>query len=75
MMNSMNIKSQMGQVHQAKATSRVPGGYIIEARALPHGKGFMPDPNEVTLGKDILVKVVGQHQGMALLHPVFSGFR
>ncbi|MBX9686237.1 MAG: hypothetical protein K2X27_06015 [Candidatus Obscuribacterales bacterium] len=65
----------MGQVVPGRAVSQVPGGYIVQAPNLPGGKGFVPEGNSIPMGKDILVKVVGQHQGMPLLHPVFGGFR
>lgn len=65
----------VGQIHPGKATSRVAGGYIVESHGLPQGKGFVPDTIEITMGKELLVKVVGQHQGLPLLHPVFAGFR
>lgn len=75
MLNSLNTKSLMGQIHPGKATSKVAGGYIVESKGLPHGKGFVPDTIEISMGKELLVKVVGQHQGLPLLHPVFAGFR
>ncbi|MBX9567461.1 MAG: hypothetical protein K2X77_01140 [Candidatus Obscuribacterales bacterium] len=74
-LGSMSNKGLLGQIHPGRATSRVAGGYIVESRGLPQGKGFVPDTIEITMNKDLLVKVVGQHQGMPLLHPVFAGFR
>ena len=68
-------KGVMGQVVPGRAVAKVPGGYIIQAVKLPNGKGFVPEENSLPMGKEILVKVVGQHQGMPLLHPVFGGFR
>lgn len=75
LLNSSNNKSVMGQVVTGRAVIKVPGGYIVQASNLPNGKGFIPDGNQLTLNKEILVKVVGQHQGMPLLHPVFTGYR
>lgn len=74
-LGAMNNKSLLGQIHPGRATSKVAGGYIVESRGLPQGKGFVPDTIEITMGKELLVKVVGQHQGLPLLHPVFAGFR
>ena len=76
MLNSLNSKSVVGKVHPGKATSKINGGYIVESSGLPNGRGFMPDSNDIKLGKDILVKIVGGvHNGMPILHPVFGGFR
>lgn len=75
MLNSSNIKSIMGQVMPGRAVAKVPGGFIIQAKNLPNGRGFVPEPNELSMNKEILVKVVGQHQGMPLLHPIFAGYR
>lgn len=70
-----NKKSVMGQVVTGRAVNKVPGGYIVQSANLPQGKGFVPEGNSLAIGSEILVKVVGQHQGMPLLHPVFGGFR
>lgn len=75
MLNGGAAKSVMGQVMPGRAVSKVPGGYIVQSVKLPQGKGFVPEENSLPMGKEILVKVVGQHQGMPLLHPVFGGFR
>lgn len=71
----MSGKGLLGQIHTGRAISKIAGGYIVESRGLPQGKGFVPDTIEITIGKELLVKVVGQHQGLPLLHPVFAGFR
>lgn len=73
-MNQTN-RNLFGQVMPARAITKVDGGYIVEAKQLPQGKGFVPEANRLAIGCEILVKVVGQHQGMPLLHPVFGGFR
>ena len=70
-----SIKNVMGQVMTGRAVNKVPGGYIVQAKNLPQGKGFVPEANSLAIGSEILVKVVGQHQGLPLLHPVFGGFR
>ena len=68
-------KNVMCQVMPGRAVTKVEGGYNVEAKQLPQGKGFVPEENRLAIGSEILVKVVGQHQGMPLLHPVFGGFR
>ena len=75
MLSSSSLKNVIGQVMPGKAVAKVPGGYIIQAKNLPNGRGFVPEPNDLSMNKEILVKVVGQHQGMPLLHPIFAGFR
>lgn len=72
--NSPN-KNVMGQVMPGRAVAKVPGGFIVQSKDLPNGKGFVPEPNTLAIGTEILVKVVGQHQGMPLLHPIFAGYR
>ncbi len=74
MLNSTN-KNIMGSVMPGRAVSKITGGYIVEAPNLPNKRGFVPEPNTLSIGSEILVKVVGNHQGMPLLHPVFGGFR
>ncbi len=74
MLNSSS-RGIMGQVMPGRAVLKVDGGYIVQAKNLPQGRGFIPDQSAISVGKEILVKVVGEHQGMPLLHPVFGGFR
>ncbi len=68
-------KGQIGAIVTGRTMARIEGGYIINGVDLPHGKGFVPEENNLAIGSEILVKIVGHYHGMALLHPMFNGFR
>lgn len=73
--HNSSTRALMGQVFSGRTMSKVEGGYLISCQKLPQGKGYVAEGNSLAIGSEILVKVIGQHQGMPLLHPVFAGFR
>lgn len=65
-----------GQALTGRAVAKaVGGGYIIEVANLPEKRGYMPMDVHLRMGSEILVRVMGRHEGgLPLLHPVFAGF-
>lgn len=64
-----------GHTFKGKAIAKVIGGYLVEAIGLPQNRGFISEETQLRIGAEIIVRVIGQHQGLPLLHPVFAGYR
>jgi hypothetical protein len=47
-------KGQIGAIVTGRTMARIEGGYIINGVDLPHGKGFVPEENNLAIGSEIL---------------------
>lgn len=64
-----------GKTYCGRVTQKIAGGYLVKFGDNRQYTGVVLTAEHLTHGTDLLFTVVGQRDGMALLHTVFGGYR